>query len=960
MTLERKTTKLVYDRTGTRYWCIPTVAREEVEENVAGHYPYCCAEHEQEFLKGSVEPHNFEASNGVKRAGQGDGITGSSQQKDPDSVFTASKFDDRLNSVCSESDDDALSTTGLASSSQCGLSPQSRYPQERPGKKKPPLAAAPVNAKIDSLWQPKTLSEERDLSCNIVVKADRDIESFFSGFATKQSGGPKNTHSKSSACACPDCDPKRSYMQVQFEAFFARYKLAQSKHPGPEASDSKPVGEVTRGDFKTKVYKMAQTFLVNDGKMFVEISNRLLVEQLHALSRCERHLSNGCSLEDSDGYSTDGSSAESFPDTNYLTREPTHASCERDGIACDHLNPPTAAHATALNTAQLTCRRTAMSSTFLENRRTVDLTHTNTSSVGDRAPFPAANPPAGVVSSSVYTPSALSLTVALQKPPCADQNCAYHRHFNVLDDTCSEASTPEDHFKLALERATDNDSLVQFYVAKLFDHRILNAYREMLIKQRQLKLIEEFEIEEKKAKPKPKPKKNKKSTRLCDPTNPTRAPKSNKQFEELMAKKREEAHREEQAQRQREKEARELAARQQREEQEHAAQVQRARAINKQARELAEKSKKPTKPEHTRSPPKLTKPVERSLPIKPAPKPATSKPPAPQVQLTKSVPQPLAGTSPKTPPIPISTTLTPAPATSQSEGIDSSTTSLNLNPILDSEWPALDATAIKNSKEAAAKDPPLDQTTEVPSSPRTSPQAASPSMPPSPIQVLPGLDSDPSYQPPPFSNGFTRKIRPYLPSKLPFPQASHLTPTPLDGPYTHLPPPGLGALPFARHPTNFNSTNFDWPHISPPLLPFPEDDPTKTVPQPFALLPSPSICSDLLTLQVWENARHSYFSLLMDMGVGLAIQPRDRPFVPFSQLYLKYTSLFNDRVVSLAQFYQFCSLHSQNNPFQFQPDSAHAYPSVRHSFALASLGDFSTGFSIPQSGGRWGRVALRN
>lgn len=201
---------------------------------------------------------------------------------------------------------------------------------------------------------------------------------------------------------------------------------------------------------------------------------------------------------------------------------------------------------------------------------------------------------------------------------------------------------------------------------------------------------------------------------------------------------------------------------------------------------------------------------------------------------------------------------------------------------------------------------------------------------------LPSDIVDPSYKP--FYN---------LP-KPPFAASSHLTPAPLDKAlYTHHPPPGLGELGFSGQPASFGGST--WQQITPlPQIPFSDEE------QVYVPPPLPQLCNDSLS-QVLVKARHSYFSLLMDMGIGLATHAKDRPYVSFADLYDKYTSLFSDRVVSLGDFFQLCSFPGPGSSFEFQPDLNSTYPSVRYFLNLAPSGESSAGFlSARQPPSMWG------
>ncbi|KAJ9089010.1 hypothetical protein DSO57_1017288 [Entomophthora muscae] len=958
---EKKPNKRVVDRSGKRYWDVKTKGCHEPFEKVGDKpdHPNCCKGHQRAHELSTEGLSDSDDDAPLKPIKQKNVPALPPNFAEIKASFTFPKSGSSHVPVYSESDDDAVSTTGLASTSQYGTSPQTFFEASKECKKKSPAAASGTTSSTqpdaDSLWQAKTLGEERELSLKYwltltpkekraIVKLDKDMETFFKvSLPKKQKGSTKSLfcHNRSGACACPDCDTKRSCMQIQFEPFFARYKMAQSMNAAAAAAaasdygDPKPLREESQQDLKSKALRIAQGFLEKEGKVFTEISNRLLAEQLRAISCCERHSSKGCSLDNSDVCSTDGSSSESYPENGHNTCDQGSA-CEREtnprfaGHALEELTAHSsfttmAAHMMGFTATQQSSRRIEIHGKTIEfNSKTLDINHINLSS-SDKAPFPAANPPAGVESSSL---------------PCTDKECTFQCQVNQFDDGCSEISSPEDHFRLALERATDDDSLIKIYIAKLFDYRILNAYRDMLIQQRQLQLIEEFETEARMTKTKPKSKKDKKKT-----------PKSNKQFEEALARKREEARLEEQARKLREARELELAAQRQKEEEEHAAQVQRARAINKQAREQAEKSKKLSKPENIRSPVALkpTKPVERPVPAKPIPQPKVSTPAkasAPRALPTKSTPLPILSSSPKAPPKPASAPTPPPPIITPKRVI--APPAAPPNPILEAEWPALNPSTSKNPKETVTKDQPQNglpaDLLQEPHSPPLLPWATD-------LAPSSGLEFAP-YQLPLFNTGFPYKFNPlpsdglpvdssfrsyYLP-KPAFSSASHLTPTPLERPHFTLhPPPGLSDLPFVSQSTAYTGNH--WPLSSAlPVLPFADDE------QAFIPPPTSQLCNDPLISQVRENARHSYFSLLMDMGVGLGTHAKDRPYVPFSELYLKYTSLFTDRVVSLAQFYQFCSLQSSTNTFEFQPDSTSAYPSVRHFSSLSPAGDSSTSF----------------
>lgn len=205
-------------------------------------------------------------------------------------------------------------------------------------------------------------------------------------------------------------------MQIQFEAFFARYKMARSMNAAAasEFNGTKMIREETQHDLKSKAFNIAKGFLENRGKAYTEISARLLAEQMRAMQCCERLSSKGCSTDNSDAGSTDGSSSESFPESGHHPCEHSHSGCERDPSAlfgashsleemsCAHASFSTvAAHMMGLSGAQPSCRRIEIHGKTIEiNSKTVDMSHLALPT-DDKAPFPAANPPAGVESSSV-------------------------------------------------------------------------------------------------------------------------------------------------------------------------------------------------------------------------------------------------------------------------------------------------------------------------------------------------------------------------------------------------------------------------------------------------------------------------------------------------------------------------------------------------------------------------------
>lgn len=239
MNSERKPSKTIYDRTGSRFWEVQTNGCHEpvIENGKKRNYPHCCNGHRREFLQvqdvesGSEEEAPAMATKLKKDAAAPppQAVNGFLQLKlnllqDPQTQPTFPKFDSSLNPVYSESDDDAVSTTGLASTSRGGTSPRACPATGKRNKQTSTAARSTERApssqpEPDSLWSSKSIGEERDLAIKFwltlpidrmraIVKIDKDQDFFFTGSSSKKPKGPPKaniSHSRAGVCVCPDC-----------------------------------------------------------------------------------------------------------------------------------------------------------------------------------------------------------------------------------------------------------------------------------------------------------------------------------------------------------------------------------------------------------------------------------------------------------------------------------------------------------------------------------------------------------------------------------------------------------------------------------------------------------------------------------------------------------------------------------------------------------------------------------
>lgn len=171
---------------------------------------------------------------------------------------------------------------------------------------------------------------------------------------------------------------------------------------------------------------------------------------------------------------------------------------------------------------------------------------------------------------------------------------------------------------------------------------------------------------------------------------------------------------------------------------------------------------------------------------------------------------------------------------------------------------------------------------------------------------------------------------------------------------------------FPLNPAPFNSFNGSnyggsWvteskPHIAPSLfstsiINVSGHSPLAASAQPMVVSSDPKHPTDVqgpvspqFVEKIQGDARHAYFSLLIEQGKSLSTPISDFPFISLTQLFSKYQVLFGDGVRSISSFYQLCTfaipelnpislgpteLSRQTNQFQFQSDGIQEYPQIR-------------------------------
>ncbi|KAI9297530.1 hypothetical protein K502DRAFT_96522 [Neoconidiobolus thromboides FSU 785] len=513
---EKKSTRLLYDRSGTRYWCIQTestsietneftIHKKEVENNSGNSIEEMplesCLSELKNILESSTE---FMEKRSAKidaqiRITPNKIITETfSSPLNPKGEKSFTISEKQFGNVREWSSDDELEEElSIFKAIKERMTSEATEVKKNKEKKAEEMDISEEN----SIWRAKGMREERALAIGHwrtlplklqkkILKIDGDCKYFFTTHVKNKmkstKGGPLNL--KYHNCTCIECDPKRAFMQVQFEAFYTRYRVAQSLESSSRAdkleiSSDKIFKEAAETkffdgsveDLKKKIYNIALQMIKDSGELYIEISKKLLYDQQKIMATYADEV-NSISLAKSEGLSNerlrDGKlhfcvehSKEKhqldFPHYKIEKSSGRPVPCIEN---CDHTPLTSLAANMALAADMLGLSKQNGGSPRL-------LTHADDSNKKekipeDRAPFPAANPPEGMTSSWTR---------------CGDKECYFNKPVIANSrNPDSKDEIGEEKIKIALKTSLDDETLMQIYVTKLFDHRIVNYYREMI------------------------------------------------------------------------------------------------------------------------------------------------------------------------------------------------------------------------------------------------------------------------------------------------------------------------------------------------------------------------------------------------------------------------------------------------------------------------------------------------